>query len=313
MRKKIVITSLCLILGLAVTSACTPSEVEQLEGILQSVDAAKGEITIVTNDGQTVTYKVDSGASVDTDEASTLDTLEVGAFVQIEVDEESQVVQAIKEPQSEEETVEEEDETTVNSGEDNRENAAEVRSPSDDGKEAGEGDANGQTISGDDNESPGGSNGSQDGTDDGDGSGQNTPTGPTEPPDDVPVTVPDGGRVVSIILGTILKIEGGFWTIIDENDVIWVVDVNNIDLPDDTVVGGKITLSAIFYDDNLVAGEAEVYPDEGGDVDHISDNGEVVHPDDDHLDDDHPDDGEGDHPDDGDDDHPDDGEDDHGE
>ncbi len=46
-------------------SACTPNEVEQLEGILQNVDAAKGEITIVTKDGQTRTLNIDTETSVE--------------------------------------------------------------------------------------------------------------------------------------------------------------------------------------------------------------------------------------------------------
>ena len=106
MRKSKIIIGLGLILVLAFTSACTPNEVEQIEGILQNVDAASGEITIVTKDGQTMTFNIDTEASVETEgESSTLETLEVGASIQVEVNEDNQVVQRIKAHQAEVEGV----------------------------------------------------------------------------------------------------------------------------------------------------------------------------------------------------------------
>ncbi len=102
MRKNKVLISLCLVVVLVLSGACTQNEVEQLEGILQNVDAANGEITVVTKDGQTVTLKIDTEASVEAEGASsTLETLEVGASIQVEVNEDNQVVQHIKAQQTE--------------------------------------------------------------------------------------------------------------------------------------------------------------------------------------------------------------------
>ena len=70
------------------------------------MDAANGEITIVTKDGQTITLKIDTEASVETEGASsTLETLEIGVLIQIEVNEDNQVVQRIKAHQTEVEGV----------------------------------------------------------------------------------------------------------------------------------------------------------------------------------------------------------------
>jgi len=100
MRK--VVISLGLILVMAVTSGCTPEEVKQLEGIIQNVDTVKGEITIVTKDGETVTLDVDTGASVEAEGGSSnLETLEVGASIQVDVKKDNQVVQSIKAQQAE--------------------------------------------------------------------------------------------------------------------------------------------------------------------------------------------------------------------
>jgi hypothetical protein len=100
MRK--VIISLGLIIAIAFTSGCTPEEVKQLEGIIQNVDTVKGEITIVTKDGETVTLDVDTGASVEAEGGSSnLETLEVGASIQVDVNEDNQVVQSIKAQQAE--------------------------------------------------------------------------------------------------------------------------------------------------------------------------------------------------------------------
>ena len=77
--------------------ACTPSELELLEGILQNVDSVNGEITIVTKDGKTVTLTIATEAPIDTEGAtSALETLELGASVEVEVDEDGQVAQRIE-------------------------------------------------------------------------------------------------------------------------------------------------------------------------------------------------------------------------
>ena len=102
MRKNKILISLCLVVVLVLSGACTQNEVDQLEGILQNVDTANGEITIVTKDGQTVTLKIDTEASVEAEGASsTLETLEVGASIQVEVNEGNQVIQHIKAQQTE--------------------------------------------------------------------------------------------------------------------------------------------------------------------------------------------------------------------
>ena len=77
--------------------ACTSSEAELIEGILQNVDAVNGEITITTEDGKTVTLTIATDASVETEgESSALEALEAGASVEVEVDEDGQVVQHIE-------------------------------------------------------------------------------------------------------------------------------------------------------------------------------------------------------------------------
>ena len=102
MRISKIIIGLGLIVVLAFTSACTQNEVEQLEGIIQNVDAVNGKVTIITKDGQTRTLDIDTGASVETEGgASNLEALEVGAFIQVEVNEDNQVVQSIKAQQTE--------------------------------------------------------------------------------------------------------------------------------------------------------------------------------------------------------------------
>ncbi len=87
---------LALLLLLAAT-ACTPSEAELVEGILQNVDSVDGEITIVTKDGKTITMKIAVDAPVETEGASSaLETLEPGTSVEVEVNEDGQVVQRIE-------------------------------------------------------------------------------------------------------------------------------------------------------------------------------------------------------------------------
>ena len=88
-----------LVVGLTLLAAiaCTPSEAALLEGVLQNVDALNGEITIVTKDGKTLTLTIATEAPVGTEgSSSALETLETGATVYLEVDEDGQVVQSIK-------------------------------------------------------------------------------------------------------------------------------------------------------------------------------------------------------------------------
>ena len=84
-------------LTLLLAIACTLSERELLDGILQNVDSANGEITIVTKDGKTITLTVATEAPVETEGASSaLETLEPGASVKVEVNEDGRVVQRIE-------------------------------------------------------------------------------------------------------------------------------------------------------------------------------------------------------------------------
>ena len=52
---------------LLLVAACTPSDAALLEGILQNVDSANGEITIVTKDGRTITLIIRTDATVESD------------------------------------------------------------------------------------------------------------------------------------------------------------------------------------------------------------------------------------------------------
>ena len=78
-------------------SACTSAQAELLDGILQTGDAANGEITIVTKDGKSVTLKITTDVPVETEGAfSALETLESGTPVEVEVSEDGQAVRRIK-------------------------------------------------------------------------------------------------------------------------------------------------------------------------------------------------------------------------
>lgn len=88
---------------LMVTSACTPEEVKLLEGLLENVDSANGKITIVTDDGKTVTVKIDTETKVETqDAASDVTSLKPGTSVEVEVKEREQTVRRIKTRETEE-------------------------------------------------------------------------------------------------------------------------------------------------------------------------------------------------------------------
>ncbi|MEK7354315.1 MAG: hypothetical protein AABZ77_07410, partial [Chloroflexota bacterium] len=77
---------LVLAVTLMATAACTPSDIGLLKGVLQNVDSANGKITIVTNDGKTVTIKISSDTEVATQGGNaTAGTLEPGTSVEIKV------------------------------------------------------------------------------------------------------------------------------------------------------------------------------------------------------------------------------------
>lgn len=89
-------------LTMLATAACTPSEVAALEGILQEVDSANGQITIVTKDGKTVTLDITTETEVVADgDSSTLGSLAPGASVEIEVKKNGKVASHIKARQAE--------------------------------------------------------------------------------------------------------------------------------------------------------------------------------------------------------------------
>ncbi|MBI4313049.1 MAG: hypothetical protein HY681_14915 [Chloroflexi bacterium] len=67
-------------LGIVAMTACTPSEQEVLQGILQNVDSAQGEMSLVTKDGRTVhlDFKME-------DSNGSLEVLEAGSEIEVEV------------------------------------------------------------------------------------------------------------------------------------------------------------------------------------------------------------------------------------
>lgn len=93
---KMVITLVAVLL-LVLTVACTPRQEELVEGVLQNVDSVNGEITIVTKDGKTVTLTIATEAPVETEGASSaIETLEPGASVEVEVNDDGQIARRIK-------------------------------------------------------------------------------------------------------------------------------------------------------------------------------------------------------------------------
>ncbi len=180
-----------LVLVLAVllisASACQSSEPEQIEGIIQNVDAANGKITIVTEDGETVTFNIDPEVSVEAQGSpSTFAKLEVGASIQVEVNEKNQVVQGIKTLQTE---VDVEEDVEVEDEENNKESTVEVTLSSDDVKEKDEAIVDEQPVSSDVEDIPEDSSDTRDDPDDGDVK----PDGDVEP--NVPGEVVSGGNV----------------------------------------------------------------------------------------------------------------------
>jgi len=86
--------------------ACDTAQVQLIEGVLQSVDSANGQITVVTKDGKTVTLTIATDAPVETEGAGstlpgstfppTVETLEPGASITVEVNDDRQVAQRVK-------------------------------------------------------------------------------------------------------------------------------------------------------------------------------------------------------------------------
>ena len=86
-----------MLLMLLAAMACAPSDIQLIEGILQNVDSVNGEITIVTKDGKTVTLTIATQAPIETEGASSaLETLELGASLEVEVDGDGRVAQRIE-------------------------------------------------------------------------------------------------------------------------------------------------------------------------------------------------------------------------
>jgi hypothetical protein len=76
---------------LLVSAACkVPSESDIIEGILENVDEMNGEITIVTNDGETITIKISTDGEED-EESPEISELEVGSVVKLDADKVEQV------------------------------------------------------------------------------------------------------------------------------------------------------------------------------------------------------------------------------
>ena len=82
---------------LLVVAACTPSDAALLEGVLQNVDSANGEITIITKDGRTITLTIRTDATVESDGVSlSLEALEPGVSVELDVDDDEREVHQVK-------------------------------------------------------------------------------------------------------------------------------------------------------------------------------------------------------------------------
>ncbi len=83
-----------LLLGI---SACTPSQTEVLEGILENVDSVNGKLTIVTRDGKRITLDIETDTTVETEGTdSDVGTLEVGVSIEIEVDDDGKAARHIE-------------------------------------------------------------------------------------------------------------------------------------------------------------------------------------------------------------------------
>lgn len=96
-RVRMLMIPLALLMAvMLVTAACTPGDIQSLQGVLQNVNSANGTVTIVTNDGKTVTIKITSDTAVAAQGANaTAGTLEPGAAVEIQLEPEKQVASRI--------------------------------------------------------------------------------------------------------------------------------------------------------------------------------------------------------------------------
>lgn len=95
-----------LLLMTAVTTlaatACTPEEIQTLNGVLQNVDSANGKITFVTKDGKTVTVKINTQTTVSAEGATAnLSSLAPGAEIEVKVKKDGEVANEIKAKQAE--------------------------------------------------------------------------------------------------------------------------------------------------------------------------------------------------------------------
>ena len=93
--RKLVLYSLIVavvIPAMLLSVACTPAQIQQLEGILQSIDTANGSVTIVTKDGKTVTVNINSDSQVSTNgSAASVFSLEPGSNVRISTDDKGEI------------------------------------------------------------------------------------------------------------------------------------------------------------------------------------------------------------------------------
>ncbi len=312
-------------------SACQPSEPEQIEGIIQNVDAANGEITIVTEDGETITFNIDPEVSVDAQGSpTTFDKLEIGASIQVEVNEDNQVVQGIKTLQTEVDVKEEVGDIEEDAGDTEEDAGGAEEGSGNTGEDSGnteEDSGNTEEDSGDTEEDSGNDSRTQDDPDDGDiepavelkpdvepsVDGEVVPGGNVDIEGDaVPggdVDIDGDGRI------TIVDVVGGLEALrakvaegIAENRISGYYDAEWIRNAEAEMERLAKEIERALSDDTYIVvidGRALIM-----DIDPIGDLPDPViddPPDDGHPDDGdgHPDDGDG-HPDDGDD-HPDDG------
>ena len=97
--------------------ACTPTEAALIQGILQDVDSANGEITIVTREGKTITLTISSDDIVNADGAtSSFDSLVPGVSIEADVAGGQQVSGKVRILQAEDEGSSEDDEASEDEG-----------------------------------------------------------------------------------------------------------------------------------------------------------------------------------------------------
>ncbi len=91
------IITLVMLLVVSGGLACTTADLKLLEGVLGEVDSVNGQVTIITEDGRTVTLTIDTETLVETDQGSAaVEALVPGAEVAITLDEDGEVAQEIK-------------------------------------------------------------------------------------------------------------------------------------------------------------------------------------------------------------------------